>query len=317
MSIATGLSGGVTVRVPAARAKPLHVRLPTSLRYLLDNQELLLNRLDAAGWLVSDELWLVVKTALDRLRAHLEQQGQAGIPSDDRRIMDELQQRGVRTPCGGRAVWRAVVALGEWRQKLTMLNFPAVKIWPDPEARPTSVQGTVDLVTEKESDETNDVLVGTSPIKIADESTVTISDAHVATCSATTDVLAQLESTSEELEPPEPEPQVGSDSSQLVTIATPVNQVQKSTPGPPFPGMAEEKPCYRNNSSQHNPCSCALCQRGPAASKSSYIQGLCDGRKRPMDQRPKTFSEAEAASKNPDGFNIWTCQVKGKRRINC
>ena len=79
LSAAADLSGGAITRVPAARARPLHQRLITGLRYLLDNQNLSLNRPGAAGWLIGDELWLVVKTALDRLQAHLEQEGQTGV----------------------------------------------------------------------------------------------------------------------------------------------------------------------------------------------------------------------------------------------
>jgi hypothetical protein len=47
---------------------------------------------------MQDTLWLVVKTALDALRAHLLQEGQSGIPSDNRRLMDELQQVAVYPP---------------------------------------------------------------------------------------------------------------------------------------------------------------------------------------------------------------------------
>ena len=93
LSAAADLTGGITRQTPTARVRPLHERLVTGLRYLIDRGALQLNRPDAAGWLVGEDLWLVVKTALDALRAHLLQEGQSGIPVDNRRLMDELQQR--------------------------------------------------------------------------------------------------------------------------------------------------------------------------------------------------------------------------------
>ncbi|MGH9650707.1 MAG: MobH family relaxase, partial [Terriglobales bacterium] len=98
LSTAADLTGGVTRQAPTARVRPLHERLVTGLRHLIDSQQLPLNRPGAAGWLVGEELWLVVKTALDALRAHLLQEGQSGVPSDNRRLMDELQQRGALVP---------------------------------------------------------------------------------------------------------------------------------------------------------------------------------------------------------------------------
>ena len=126
---------------PTARVRPLHERLVTGLRYLIDRGALQLNRPDAVGWLVGEDLWLVVKTALDALRAHLLQEGQSGIPVDNRRLMDELQQRSVLIPNGDRAVWLARITLGGWQQDLTLLRFPAARLWPDPAIRPDTCHG--------------------------------------------------------------------------------------------------------------------------------------------------------------------------------
>ncbi|MGH8578780.1 MAG: MobH family relaxase [Gammaproteobacteria bacterium] len=128
LSTAADLTGNVPRQIATARVRPLHERLITGLRYLMDSQQLPLNRPGAAGWLIGDELWLVVKTALDALRAHLLQEGQSGIPGDNRRLMDELQQRGVLIPNGERAVWSAQVTLGEWQQALTLLRFPVTSL---------------------------------------------------------------------------------------------------------------------------------------------------------------------------------------------
>ncbi len=143
LSTAADLTGGVARQASTARVRPLHERLVTGLRYLIDSQQLPLNRPGAAGWLVGEELWLVVKTALDALRAHLLQEGQSGVPSDNRRLMDELQQQGALIPNDDRAVWSARITLGEWQQELTLLRFPALRLWPDPATRPEPCHGTI------------------------------------------------------------------------------------------------------------------------------------------------------------------------------
>ncbi len=143
LSTAADLTGSITRQTPAARVRPLHERLVTGLRYLIDRGALQLNRPDAAGWLVGEDLWLVVKTALDALRAHLLQEGQSGIPGDNRRLMDELQQRSVLIPNGDRVVWSARITLGGWQQDLTLLRFPVSRLWPDPAIRPDTCHGTI------------------------------------------------------------------------------------------------------------------------------------------------------------------------------
>ncbi|MGH8532295.1 MAG: TraI domain-containing protein [Gammaproteobacteria bacterium] len=79
LSTAANLSGGVTRHVPTARVRPLHARLVAGLRYLIDYQQLTLNRPASAGWLIGKELGLVVKAALDALRAHLLEEGQRAV----------------------------------------------------------------------------------------------------------------------------------------------------------------------------------------------------------------------------------------------
>ncbi len=144
LSTAADLTGSIARQSPTARVRPLHKRLVTGLRFLIDRGELTLNRPGAAGWLAGEDLWLVVKTALNALRAHLLQEGQTGIPLDNRRLMDELQQRGVLVPNGDRAVWTSRITLGEWQQDLTVLRFSAARFWPDPATRPETCHGTVE-----------------------------------------------------------------------------------------------------------------------------------------------------------------------------
>lgn len=148
LSVASDLVGAPT-HLPLARRKPLSTRLLTGLRYLLDQDALPLNRPGAAGWRCNDDLWLVSKRVLDSLREHLNQEGQEGVPTRNDRLMDELQQHGLLTPNGDRAVWTVQVTLGDWSQQLTVLRFPVHTLWPDPDARPSMVEGTVTPVSDK------------------------------------------------------------------------------------------------------------------------------------------------------------------------
>ena len=142
LSVASDLVGAPT-RMPLARRKPLSARLLTGLRYLLDQETLPLNRPGAAGWRLAGDLWLVSKRVLDNLREHLNQEGQEGVPARNDRLMDELQQHGLLTTNGDRAVWTVQVTIGDWSQQLTVLRFPVQTLWPDPDARPPELEGTV------------------------------------------------------------------------------------------------------------------------------------------------------------------------------
>jgi hypothetical protein len=142
LSVATNLTGR-PVQMPTARTRPLHERLLTGLRFLLQEGHLPLNRRGAAGWLTQSDLWLVSKRVLDALREHLEQEGQGGIPSRNERLMDELQQHRVIAPNGDKAIWTVEVTIDDWRQQLTTLRFPTRIVWSDTHARPDQFSGVV------------------------------------------------------------------------------------------------------------------------------------------------------------------------------
>ncbi len=143
LSVARDLSGGRKVQLPTARTRPLSDRLLTALRYLLDKDELPLNRRGAAGFLAGEDLWLVSKRVLDALKEHLAREGQTGVPSRNDRLMDELQQHGLLVPNDNRAIWTCDVRIGDWAQQLTLLRIEASLFWPDPDRRPAPLEGTV------------------------------------------------------------------------------------------------------------------------------------------------------------------------------
>ncbi|WP_038032982.1 TraI domain-containing protein, partial [Thioalkalivibrio sp. ALE28] len=112
-SVARNLGGESSDRLPTP-TKPLHEKLMTSLRHLLSSEDLPLNRNGAAGWRTESDLWLVSKRAADALRAQLREEGHSGIPSNNDRIFDTLQEHGLLVANGDRAIWRARVAGDGW-----------------------------------------------------------------------------------------------------------------------------------------------------------------------------------------------------------
>lgn len=107
-----------------------------------------LNQPGAAGWLTVDHLWLVSKTATDRLRAYLLAQSVDGIPSSNIALFDELQSHGLvdATP-EGKAVWSANVTDDDWQHRFTFLRMKPSLIWAD-EPRPDCFKGTVEPMME-------------------------------------------------------------------------------------------------------------------------------------------------------------------------
>ncbi len=137
--------------------KPLHQRILTSLRYQIDEGNLPVNRDGAAGWIVDDKLWVVVKRTLDQIRDHMTQEGQTGIPARNDRIMDELQQYSILIPNGDKAVWKCQVFAPDWTKahELTMLCLPVDKVWQTADAVPKPFEGSVKPLNSSE-DATNE-----------------------------------------------------------------------------------------------------------------------------------------------------------------
>lgn len=137
ISTARNLTGNTNISTPAAKTTPLHKRLVIALKYLLEHDELPLNRKGAAGWVFEDKLWLVSKRVIDAIRIHMREEGQTGIPSDNARIMDELTQHNIIQPTDhDLAIWKMDVSVGSWKNQFTLLCFPLIHLWADQSAWP-------------------------------------------------------------------------------------------------------------------------------------------------------------------------------------
>lgn len=150
ISVSRDLARGIPARMPGSRVRPLSETLLNGLRELLRSGALPINRPGAAAFLVGDDLWLVSKRVLDKLRGFLTQDGQ-GIPSRNDRLMDELQQHGLLLANGDRAIWRCEIRLEDWHSTLTCLRMPAHLIWPDQSEAPGDFPGTVEPATDTSS----------------------------------------------------------------------------------------------------------------------------------------------------------------------
>ncbi|MBK1734870.1 hypothetical protein CKO15_06110 [Halorhodospira abdelmalekii] len=147
-SVAQNLGGDRPAPVGAVK-QPLGERLLTTLRYLVREGSLPLNRNGAAGWLQGEDLWLVSKRISDALREQLHEEGFHSIPSRNERLFDVFQEYGLIVPNGDRAIWRAHVTGDGWQHELTLLRMQASRIWPDAEQRPADFDGQIEPLTSE------------------------------------------------------------------------------------------------------------------------------------------------------------------------
>ncbi len=142
-SVAQAL-GGDPGKALTAPKHALQRKLLEGLRYLL-SEELKLNQPQASdGWLTHDALWLVSKTVSDKLRAHLLSQGIDGIPEKNTAVFNVLQDHGIAQPSAdGKAIWKATVTSENgWSHSFTFLKLSPALIW-ETGARPAAFSGTV------------------------------------------------------------------------------------------------------------------------------------------------------------------------------
>ncbi|QEO78823.1 MobH family relaxase [Pseudomonas brassicacearum] len=142
-SVAQAL-GGDPGKALTAPKHALQRKLLEGLRYLL-SEELKLNQAQASdGWLTRDALWLVSKTVSDKLRAHLLSQGIEGIPEKNTAVFNVLQDHGIALPSAdGKAIWKAtVISENGWTHSFTFLKLAPALIW-ETGARPEAFAGSV------------------------------------------------------------------------------------------------------------------------------------------------------------------------------
>jgi integrating conjugative element relaxase (TIGR03760 family) len=152
--------GGDARQALARPQTSLAGQITTAVRELVSTQLTLNNHKSGSdGWFTAEALWLISKTAADKIRAWLLQQGISGIPDSNSRLFDEMQSYGLIVPSPeGKAIWHcSVAAASGWTPgcPLTLLRFAPEFIWPDLTSRPVFFEGDVTPVRGPPEQETS------------------------------------------------------------------------------------------------------------------------------------------------------------------
>lgn len=142
-SVGHSLGADLGPKAATSQVIPLHEKLLMALRQLIEENTLPLNRNGAAGFRTGNKLWLVSKRCIDSMRLYLNQSGHSGIPTENQRLFDVLQEHQVLETTQDRAIWRMTVQGDSWAHDLTLICIPLIKIWANSEAWPAEFTGSV------------------------------------------------------------------------------------------------------------------------------------------------------------------------------
>lgn len=334
--------GGDPAKALAAPRHALQRKLLDGLRYLL-KEELKLNRPQASdGWLTQDALWLVSKTVADKLRAHLLAQGLDGIPTSNIAVFNVLQDHGIAqaTP-DGKAIWKATVTSDTgWSHVFTFLKISPAMIWESHE-RPATFSGTVSVGNDAGSRHDETAITRAESISLtvddrrssnpvtSDTTTLPADDAMDSALSLLSDELLSHQAppparVEDALSPPAtsfPQPTPASAARELFdTPARPEESV-----GTRFVIWLREAVQMRRlkiNDAKaliHTVDGTAFlvspgvfqryAQEHPDLARFSNAENLST-----WEWVQKKFERLQCHRKQPNGLNIWTCEVSGPRK---
>ena len=345
--------GGDPARAMAAPKHSLQRKLVNGLRYLL-KEELKLNQAEASdGWLTEDALWLVSKTVSDKLRAHLLSQGVDGIPANNTAVFNVLQDHGMLQPTpDGKAIWRATVTSSTgWSHSFTLLRLAPALIW-EPGERPPSFAGAV-VIDAALADKDADPAVPTPAIvampaaenqqsPLHEDASGTDDTARPLTAQASPDVMEDVLA----MVGMEPSPATPQDV-QTISNEVPGAHADASPllapPAPTSPPEAASLPAGTSPSGEHF---MAWLRQGIASRRliindaKALVHTVSDTAylvspgvfQRYAQEHPqvgtlakqegqqdwqwvqKRFERLQLHRKQPNGLNIWTCEVTGPRK---
>ena len=339
-SVAQAL-GGDPARAMAAPKHALQRKLLDGLRYLL-KEELKLNQPQASdGWLTQDALWLVSKTVSDKLRAHLLAQGIDGIPANNTAVFNVLQDHGMLQPTpDGKAIWRATVtSAAGWSHAFTLLRLTPALIW-EGDDRPVPFTGTVAVEPNPKDD-----VPAPPPTDTSNTSPAAAAPAPPAVPAVdSVDALLTLLGTSDR-KPTEQEPAI--EPSRAIGLDEPSASSHGADPTPP---PAPALPSSSNNEISREPPSgehfMTWLQQRVQSRKliindaKALVHTVADTAflvspgvfQRYAQEHPQTaaiskqdqvadwqwvqkrFEQLQQHRKQPNGLNIWTCEVTGPRK---
>ncbi|WP_454869335.1 MobH family relaxase [Pseudomonas farris] len=319
-SVAQAL-GGDPGKALTAPKHALQRKLLEGLRYLL-SEELKLNQPQASdGWLTHDALWLVSKTVSDKLRAHLLSQGIDGIPEKNTAVFNVLQDHGIVQPSAdGKAIWKATVTSENgWSHSFTFLKLSPALIW-ETGARPAAFSGSVAI---------DDTDLPTIPTEKADTASLAPSGAGNKTGPVrsippppdSVDLLMDLLDTPPpNLEQPDDIENVG-----LPTVEIPSPPMTTDPSGDHFmqwftQGIQTHRIIMNDTKALVHSVNDTLYlvtpgifqrygQEHPHLARIAKQESLSD-----WQWIQKRFEQMKLHRKQPNGLNIWTCEVTGPRK---
>ncbi|WP_460087631.1 MobH family relaxase [Pseudomonas sp. H1_B04] len=304
--------GGNPSKALQAPTHSLQHHLISGLRHLVQH-ELKLNQPGASGWLTQDSLWLVSKTVTDKLRAYLLSQSIEGIPSSNLAVFDELQSHGLVEPTPeGKAIWTALVTLGNWQQTFTFLRLQPALIWGS-EDRPETFSGTVSIAADNHSTDTQ--VSPPTPETISTRSRPSKSHPDPMALEDA-DYLGTL---LDMFELEEPKASNAPSESALETSTLP-----SDNPGQAFlnwvkEGILSHKLVINDSKAKIHTVSGSIFLVTPGLFQ-RYAQefpGISQGADQGIQEWrwvQKQFEKLKVHSKRENGLNIWTCQIEGPRK---
>lgn len=345
--------GGDPARAMTAPKHSLQRKLVNGLRYLL-KEELKLNQPEASdGWLTEDALWLVSKTVSDKLRAHLLSQGIDGIPANNTAVFNVLQDHGMLQPTpDGKAIWRATVTSSTgWTHSFTLLRLAPALIW-EPGERPAPFAGAV-VIDAALADKDADPAVQTPAIvampatenqqsPLREDASGTDDTARPPTTQVSPDALEDMLA----MVGMEPSPATLQDLQTISNEVPGAHAGASSLPAPPAPTSPPATASPPSASSPSGEHFMAWLRQGIASrrliindakalvhtvSDTAYLVspgvfqryaqehpqvGTLAKQENQQDWQwvQKRFERLQLHRKQPNGLNIWTCEVTGPRK---
>jgi integrating conjugative element relaxase (TIGR03760 family) len=289
----------------------LQHHLLTGLRHLVKN-EFKLNQPGAAGWLTQDHLWLVSKTATDKLRAYLLAQAVDGIPSSNIALFDELQSHGLvdATP-EGKAVWNATVADDNWKHRFTFLRLQPSLIWAD-EPRPGCFSGTIETMMDDplSTSETNESAPGQPPA--ASEGKQTGDELETQSFDYLDQLMDMLEESNDEIEL-----RTGGLEAAIAPSSATVgeNFIEWL-----YKGIHSHRLLINDSKAKIHTVKGTLFLVTPGIFQRYVTEQTGNaraGNSTDMWRRiQREFEKLDIHQKTPDGLNIWACKVQGPRKTS-
>lgn len=304
--------GGNPAKALQAPKHSLQHHLLTGLRHLVKN-ELKLNQPGAAGWLTEDHLWLVSKTTTDRLRAHLLAQAVDGIPSSNIALFDELQSHGlVEATPEGKAVWNATVTDDGWQHRFTFLRLQPSLIWAN-ESRPDCFSGTVEPMMDHP-------LPTSEPSKSSTDGPLTAANDKRATTALLDEDFNYLDDLMDMVEEPRQLETESSTGNLQSATALPQNAIGLAFLEWLRDGIRSHRLVINDSKAKVHTVSGTFFLVTPGIFKRYAAEqaGLASADPKSDGWRllQRQFEKLDIHVKKPNGQNIWTCSVRGPRKIS-